>query len=67
MPSSVIATFSYDPGTHTLRVVFLSGMIYDYLDVPENVYLDMKSSRSKGIFLNKHIKGHFPFRKIETE
>jgi len=40
-------------------------MVYDYKDVPEAVYLAMKSSGSKGIYLNKHIKGHYDFEKVK--
>jgi hypothetical protein len=64
MPSSVVSSFSYDPASATLRVVFVSGMVYDYLKVPEKVYMAMKASGSKGIFLNTKIKGHYSFKKI---
>jgi hypothetical protein len=55
---------SYNADTRTLRIVYVSGMVYDYREVPEEVYLAMKSSGSKGIYLNKKIKGHYPFEKI---
>jgi len=64
MPSSVIASIQYDQQTHTLRVVFVSGMVYDYMNVPPEIYTAMKRSGSKGIYLNRHIKGHFEFKKI---
>jgi hypothetical protein len=66
MPSSVISTYSYDEAKHILRVVFLSGMVYDYLDVPNKVYEQMKNSISKGGFLNRVIKNHYSFKKIDT-
>ncbi len=64
MPSSVVRSFSYDPGTHRLRVVFVSGLVYDYKKVPQDVYQEMKTSFSKGGYLNEHIKGHYSFEKI---
>jgi hypothetical protein len=64
MPSSVIAKMSYDPASTTLRVIFVSGMVYEYRNVPESVYQAMKNAPSKGTFLNQHIKGTFDFRKI---
>ncbi|WP_343690439.1 KTSC domain-containing protein [Chitinophaga sp.] len=64
MPSSVISYMTYDREAQRLRVHFLSGAIYDYIDVPEEVYLQMKSAKSKGIFLNKRIKGKYSFDKI---
>lgn len=64
MPSSVVASIQYDPATAILRVIFVSGSVYDYKKVPEKVYKEMKAATSKGIFLNKYIKGSYPFRKI---
>jgi len=65
MPSSVIAGIMYDKRSRTLRVIYVSGMIYDYKDVPENIYTGMKTAFSKGTFLNKYIKGRFEFEKVE--
>jgi hypothetical protein len=65
MPSSVIASFSYTKETAILKIVFVSGTIYEYLNVPEEVYKQMKLSKSKGIFLNNDIKGKYPFKKVE--
>jgi hypothetical protein len=64
MPSSVISAMQYNPKDATLRIVYVSGMVYDYLDVPEKIYQAMKRASSKGTYLNKHIKGYFSFKKI---
>ncbi|KAA9038572.1 KTSC domain-containing protein [Ginsengibacter hankyongi] len=64
MPSSVIKNIIYDVTSSTLRIVFVSGMIYDYKDVPESVYQSLKSSGSKGTYLNKHIKNNYHFEKV---
>ena len=64
MPSSVISAIRYYPDTSTLRIIFVSGMVYDYENVPENVYKKMKAATSKGTFLNDHIKGTYDFRKV---
>ena len=64
MPSTVIKSFSYDAATQRLRVVFLSGMIYDYKKVPQEVFDEMKASFSKGIYLNERIKGFYDFEKV---
>jgi hypothetical protein len=64
MPSSVISFMRYYPDTSTLRVGFVSGMIYDYKNVPEKVYRAMKSSISKGSYLNRHIKEKYAFEKV---
>jgi hypothetical protein len=65
MPSSVVAAIRYDTGTSTLRVIYVSGSVYDYKEVPEKVYKDMRTAFSKGEFLNKHIKPNYEFEKIK--
>jgi hypothetical protein len=62
MPSSVIRSFTYDEASHRLRIVFQSGKVYDYLQVPQTVYEQMKDSFSKGTFFNEQVK---PFYKCE--
>jgi hypothetical protein len=63
MPSSVIAAIKYDIPSSTLRIIYVSGVVYDYKNVPEEVYKAMKSSFSKGAFLNQHIKGKYEYEK----
>ncbi len=63
MPSSVVAAIRYDASSSTLRVVYVSGAVYDYKNVPEKVYNEMKKASSKGEFLNKEIKPNYEFEK----
>lgn len=63
MPSTVIKSFSYDEATQILQITFVSGLVYDYLDVPPNIYHTMKQSTSKGIYFNRNIKDKFSFVK----
>lgn len=65
MPSSVVAQMIYNEEKETLRIVYVSGMVYDYKHVPWEVYQAMKSSGSKGTFLNKYIKGRYEFERVE--
>jgi hypothetical protein len=65
MPSTVIAATHYDADTAVLKVVFLSGMVYEYQGVPAQVYAEMRAARSKGKFLNERIKSNYPFIKIK--
>ena len=67
MPSSVVARYSYNSDTQVLRVVFVSGLVYDYKNVPEAVYQAMKAAVSKGTFLNTEIKGKYDFEKVVEE
>jgi len=65
MPSSVVANMIYDAASATLRVVFVTGAVYDYRKVPPGIYQAMKTSASKGTYLNKHIKRNYSFKKIK--
>jgi hypothetical protein len=66
MPSTVVKNMQYDAVTQTLKIVFVSGMIYEYENVPLNVYQSMKASKSKGKYLNEHIKNKFEFIKLDS-
>jgi hypothetical protein len=65
MPSSVVSAIRYDAATSILRVIYVSGSIYDYKKVPEKIYNEMKTASSKGEFLNKYIKPNYEFEKIK--
>ncbi|MFC3159648.1 KTSC domain-containing protein [Chryseobacterium arachidis] len=64
MPSSVVNTYTYFPQTETLRIIYQSGAVYDYLNVPEKIFEKFKSVQSKGRFLNYVIKTKFSYKKI---
>jgi hypothetical protein len=61
MPSSVVAKMSYDPETNRLTIVYTSGSVYIYKEVPYNVYISMRAAKSKGKFLNEVIKARYEF------
>jgi len=63
MPSTVIASIEYDTKTNDLTIGFVSGMVYVYLNVPEQVYQSFKNYREKGIYFNMHIKNKYHFKK----
>jgi hypothetical protein len=55
----------YDKRKKVLRIIFVSGKIYDYLDVPEEIFSEMTSAQSKGVFFNRQIKSNYTFVKIK--
>ena len=59
--SVVIKSFDYDKEKQVLRIEFNNGSIYNYLDVPETVYKDMKDTPSVGKYFNSDIKDKFGF------
>ncbi len=67
MPSSVVESMNYDPLKQILYVVFVSGDVYAYKDVPEKVYKDFKASISKGTFLNRKIKKYYQTEKLSEQ
>ncbi|MET3870691.1 KTSC domain-containing protein [Puniceicoccus vermicola] len=62
--SSNLERFGYEASTMSLRVEFKSGGTYDYYDVPEQVFENMKAAPSKGSFLAQHIKGVYRYARI---
>lgn len=67
MPSSVIKTYFYKPELQILTIVYVSGAVYDYLDVPQEVFDDFRAAFSQGVYLNKKIKPHFRYVKKDYE
>ncbi|MES2329601.1 MAG: KTSC domain-containing protein [Bacteroidota bacterium] len=65
MSSTVIKSMSYDRSKQRLRIVYVSGMVYDYKKVPQEEYDAMKAAFSKGTYLNQHIKGHYDFERLD--
>jgi len=64
MPSSVVRHFSYNAGKQRLLIEYVSGNVYEYFEVPERVYENMKKAGSKGAFLNNEIKGKYEFARV---
>ena len=62
--SSNIAAIGYDPATETLEVEFLSGSVYQYYNVQENMYDQLMREGSKGRFLNTYIKNAYPYSRV---
>jgi KTSC domain len=64
MPSSVIADSDYDEKFALLTVTFVSGRIYQYLDVELCVAVALEEAPSKGAYFNRHIRDRYAFRKL---
>lgn len=63
--SSNIASIGYDPMRMILEVEFLNGSIYQYYDVPEELYIGLMAASSHGKFLNEYIKkGGYRFERV---
>lgn len=62
--SSNLNRFGYDKSTHVLTVEFKNGGRYNYFDVPEAAFEQMKAAPSKGQFLAKSIKNNYRYARI---
>lgn len=62
--SSNVSQVGYDEDKNVLRVFFLSGGIYDYLDVPRETFDAVVNAKSVGKTINSLIKTKFEFQKV---
>jgi hypothetical protein len=62
--SSNIARYRYDEKARVLTVEFKNGGTYNYYDVPQGVFEQMKTAPSKGEFLARNIKGAYRYARV---
>jgi hypothetical protein len=58
--SSMIQAVGYDSETRMLEVVFNSGQLYYYKDVPPDVHQELMAADSKGQYMRAAIIGVYP-------
>ena len=63
--SSVLRSYAYDPESKVFEVKLVSGEIYQYYDVPQELYDWFLKAKSKGVYYNTVIKPGRKFDKIE--
>ncbi len=59
--SSNIARIGYDESSQILTVEFINSGTYNYFDVPEATFEQMKAASSKGQYLAQNIKGVYRY------
>jgi hypothetical protein len=62
--SSNIARFAYDDDSQVLAVEFNSGDLYQYYDVPQVVFEQMRGAPSKGQYLARNVKGRYRYARV---
>ena len=62
--STTLATVTYDSNRQVLRLGFQSGAVYDYFDVPSDLYQALITAESKGSFFNRNIRGRFNYLRL---
>jgi hypothetical protein len=62
--STSIAAVGYDEGSQTLQVEFNNGTRYQYFDVPEQVFNELRDAGSPGGYFASNIKGVYRFSRV---
>ena len=62
--SSVIDAVGY---SRVLEIRFESGRVYQYYNVPEDIFEGMMQAESKGRYFNANIRGKFDYQEIELK
>lgn len=62
--SSNIAEIGYDEPRRVLEVLFKTGSIYQYFDVPPQEHQALMHASSLGQYLNANIKGRFRYARV---
>jgi hypothetical protein len=62
--SSNVGEVGYDAGDQALQVRYLNNRTYVYSGVPEAIFQELLNAPSKGSFLNRVVKGSYPYHEI---
>ena len=62
--SSNLASIGYDAANEILEVEFNHGGVYQYFDVPENVYEELMNADSHGRYFVHNIKDEYEYEKM---
>ena len=62
--STNVCAVGYDAPTNTLQVQFLSGAVYQYYGVSEDLYSLFMQAPSKGQFLHGNIKNQYAYSRV---
>lgn len=63
--SSNVDIVGYDPETSILSLEFKDGGVYNYFDVPINVFRNLKRAASKGKFCHRRIYPFYDYEKVK--
>jgi hypothetical protein len=64
--SSNLASVGYAAESKTLEIEFQNGSIYQYFNVPKNIYSGLMSAASHGSYFDAYIKkGGFAYKQVK--
>jgi hypothetical protein len=61
--STAVTSIGYDCAERHLEIRFKNGGVYEYLDVPADVYCQFLTAVSKGRYFNETIRERFAYRR----
>ena len=64
--SEMLVAAGYDHNSGILQVVFTTGDMYRYKNVPSAKYDELMSAESIGQYMHKHIIGHYEYERFVT-
>jgi hypothetical protein len=59
--SSNLSEVGYDARSTTLEIMFRDGAVYQYFDVPEQVYDGLVNAASAGQYFHANIRGSYRY------
>jgi KTSC domain len=62
--SSSVTSVGYDSETRTLEIEFNSGSVYEYNEVPPEIYQGLMEAPSKGRYFANEIRGQYPSTRL---
>lgn len=62
--SRALRAVAYDAPRQTLAIEFVSGSVYEYLNVPEPHYHDLLNAESKGTYFTRNIRDSYAYRQL---
>lgn len=65
--STMMTSAGYVPATRVLEVEFATGAVYQYFEVPLDLYRDLLDAPSQGRFYHSRIRGVFDCHRVATE
>lgn len=62
--SSNLSSVGHDENSQTLEVEFLNGSIYQYYDVPRNVYEELISAGTVGGYFAQNVRNNYRYSQV---
>lgn len=62
--STTVRSMGYESESRILEIEFQSEAVYQYLDVPEAVYKELRKAESKGKYFNGEIRDAYEFVRL---